>query len=218
MEKGEMIRDITVIIEPTGKRVPIKEVGEAVTAEQLLRALADKINLPADTLGVLIRELTHKQFLPNQSLGDAGIEDGEKLIADFMRTAGCFLPGTRVRLANNQQIPIESIKAGDELLSLNPETKTFSTGVATTCFIGTTSGYLIVNSTIKVTPSHLFFANGQWTQAGNLKVGDYLLKADGSEVAIESIELRQESSPIYLNFAQNNGNLQGCQEGWEPRR
>jgi hypothetical protein len=37
---------------------------------------------------VLIRKLTRKQLLPNQSLGNAGIEDGETLLADFERTAG----------------------------------------------------------------------------------------------------------------------------------
>ena len=82
------IRNLTIMVEQTGKRIPVEEIESSVTARELLDALANKINLPAGTNAVLIRKLTHKQLLPNQSLGKAGIEDGETLIADFERTAG----------------------------------------------------------------------------------------------------------------------------------
>lgn len=83
-----MIRNLTIMVEHTGKRIPVEQVEESVTAKELLDALASKINLPAGTNSVLIRKLTRKQLLPNQSLGSAGVEDGETLIADFERTAG----------------------------------------------------------------------------------------------------------------------------------
>lgn len=82
------IRNLTVVVEHTGRRIPVEEVDSSVKAQELLDALADKINLPAGTRGVLIRKLTHKQLLPGKSLGSAGIEDKETLIADFERTAG----------------------------------------------------------------------------------------------------------------------------------
>jgi len=83
-----IIRDLTVLVELTNKRIPVREVDGSVTAQELLNSLAEKINLPARTKGVLTRKLTHRQILPNQSLAAAGVEDGEVLIADFERTAG----------------------------------------------------------------------------------------------------------------------------------
>lgn len=82
------IRNLTIEVEHTGKRIPVEEIDEAVTSQEFLSALAGKINLPTGTRGVLIRRITRKQLLPQQSLKQAGIEDGETLIADFERTAG----------------------------------------------------------------------------------------------------------------------------------
>lgn len=82
------LRNLTVIVELTNKRIPIRELDNSVTAQELLAGLTEKINLPAGTKGILTRKMTHRQILPNQTLGDAGVEDNETLIADFERTAG----------------------------------------------------------------------------------------------------------------------------------
>lgn len=82
------IRNLIIEVEHTGKRIPVEEIDSTVAALELLNALAPKINIPIGTNGVLIRKVTRKMLLPNQSLGLAGIEDGETLIADFERTAG----------------------------------------------------------------------------------------------------------------------------------
>jgi len=83
-----VIHNLTAIIENTGKRILIEEMVSNVTVQELLEALAYKINLPSGTQSVLIRQLTRQQLLPSQSLAEKGIEDGETLIADFERTAG----------------------------------------------------------------------------------------------------------------------------------
>ncbi len=82
------IRNLTIMVEHTGKRIPVEEVDDTMTANELLTALANKVNLPAGTRGVLIRKMTRRQLLPDQSLQNAGVEDNETLIADFERTAG----------------------------------------------------------------------------------------------------------------------------------
>lgn len=82
------IHNLIIEVEHTGKRISVEEVDSNVTALELLNALGVKINLPTATKGVLIRRITRKQLLPNQSLSSAGIEDGETLNADFERTAG----------------------------------------------------------------------------------------------------------------------------------
>ncbi len=82
------IRNLTIMVENTGKRIPVEEVDGGVTAQELLDALASKINLPAGTNAVLVRKVTRRQLLSHQSLSSSGVQDGETLIADFDRTAG----------------------------------------------------------------------------------------------------------------------------------
>lgn len=83
-----MLRDLSISVEHTGKRIPIDEVDDSMTARELLVALADKINLPVGTAPTLTRRITRKQILSHQTLAQAGVESGEALIADFDRTAG----------------------------------------------------------------------------------------------------------------------------------
>lgn len=83
-----MLRNLTIVVEHTGKRIPVNEIDGDVTATDLLNALAGKINLPEGTRGVITRKKTHKQILPTQSLQSAGVESEDTLIADFERTAG----------------------------------------------------------------------------------------------------------------------------------
>ena len=80
--------NLTIEVEMSGKRIPIKEVNGSVKASELLEALTEQINYPRNAKGVLIRKATRKQILPGQSLDDAGVSSGETLIADFERTAG----------------------------------------------------------------------------------------------------------------------------------
>ncbi len=82
------LRDLTIVVEHTGKRIPVKEVDDQITAEELLIALGSKINLPEGTRGILTRKQTHKQVLPKQTLQAAGVTNEDILVADFERTAG----------------------------------------------------------------------------------------------------------------------------------
>lgn len=82
------LHNLSIVVENTGKRLPIEEIDNSVTAKELLEALAGKINLPVGTNAVLIRKTTRKQLLPQQTLAEAGVESNETLIADFERTAG----------------------------------------------------------------------------------------------------------------------------------
>lgn len=97
---SSILRDINVVVENTGKRIGISRIVETVTARELLTAIAVKINPPYGTNSVLIRVLTRKQLLPQQTLFDAGITDNETLIVDYERTAGGsmeFYPDGRLK-------------------------------------------------------------------------------------------------------------------------
>ena len=63
-----VIRNLTIVVEHTGKRINVEEVSASITVTELLNALAGKVNLPADTTGYLIRKATHKQLISEQSL------------------------------------------------------------------------------------------------------------------------------------------------------
>lgn len=59
-----------------------------LTVANILSAVAQKIKLPPGVVGTLIIKKTGKPIPPLMTLGEAGIEDNEVLIADFERTAG----------------------------------------------------------------------------------------------------------------------------------
>ena len=83
-----ILRNLTIVVEHTGKRIPVNQVDDQMTAEELLKALAGKINLPEGTRGILTRKQTHKQILPQQTLQTAGVVSDDIITADFERTAG----------------------------------------------------------------------------------------------------------------------------------
>jgi len=80
---AEMIRNLVVVHGASNKKIPIKEVAGDVTADEILNAVADQLDLPNSTEVTLCRKLTSKRLFPHETLSSAGIEDGEVLIAEF---------------------------------------------------------------------------------------------------------------------------------------
>lgn len=85
---GKQISNLKIVNQATNKTVPITSIDADVTAAELISAYANKVGLPANTHGTLMRKLTRQQLLPTQSLGSAGVEDDEVLIADMEMTPG----------------------------------------------------------------------------------------------------------------------------------
>jgi len=50
----------------------------------------------------------------------------------------------------------------------------------------------VADETIRATPEHPFWVNGQWKQAGELEQGDELLRSDGFKTPILTIEHQTE--------------------------
>ena len=82
------LHNLVIEVETTGKRIPVEQVDDQVTAQELFDAFAGRINLPAGTKGILSRKATHRQILPKQTLHEAGVQDRDVLVADFEKTAG----------------------------------------------------------------------------------------------------------------------------------
>lgn len=117
---------------------------------------------------------------------------------------GCFLPGTKVTLANKEQIPIERVTPGDHLLSYDHERQDFLIGTAQDIHYGLAAEYIVINGRIKVTPSHLFFANKKWVRAQGLKIGDELLSENATFIPVTTIERISNKSPIYNLYISDN--------------
>lgn len=117
---------------------------------------------------------------------------------------GCFLPGTKITLANGKTKNIEDIQVGDVILTFKNEVdNTLVPGTVKKLQTHTVSEYLIVNNKIRVTPEHRVLVNGQWTTAGEMKVGDFLRGENGEPVEVLSVEHQYGLVKVY-NFEVEN--------------
>ena len=105
------IYDLTLVVEHTGKRIPVEEVEGSVTPKELLDAVAHRCNLPTGTNSVLIH--FNNRLLPSQTITEAGIKDGELIIA--RHASGIHMWDDSFQSAANRQGP--DMRA-DSLLSI----------------------------------------------------------------------------------------------------
>jgi len=111
------------------------------------------------------------------------------------RGGGCFLPGTLITMADGTKLPIELVKTGDYVRTIN------SHGNVTTARVSAThkdssDGYLTVNETLRLTADHLLNVNGTWQEAARLSPGDYLRSEIGS-VNVSSVFYQAGLTPVY---------------------
>jgi PKD repeat protein len=111
---------------------------------------------------------------------------------------GCFIAGTLIQLPSGIK-SIEDIKVGDVVTSFDLKTNSIKESNVTRLTVHDDFSYMIINGIIKTTSNHPFYSDGNWTEAGNLSVGDKILHVDGLEHTIETIELSDELATVY-NF------------------
>lgn len=114
----------------------------------------------------------------------------------------CFAAGTEIATAEGEKA-IEDIEVGDLVWALDEQTRetkprqvvgTFSR-IATRLIVLSVGGEFI-----ETTPEHPFWVIGEgWVEAHNLAVGDRLWTLHGDRLAIDRIEYREGSFPVY-NF------------------
>lgn len=114
------------------------------------------------------------------------------------RGGGCFVGETEVLLADGTSKQIKDVKVGEKVLTRksedNPE---LVSAEVTDIHKATVPGYLIFNSTMKVTPEHRLFVNGSWKVAGDVMVGDTILDVQNNPVSIVSIEWQAGAVKVY---------------------
>jgi hypothetical protein len=118
-------------------------------------------------------------------------------------------------------VPIEKIKVGDKVLSFNEQTKQFEYKTVAHTFIGTKENLVHIKikgeKRLTTTTEHPFYVkkthkardalssddaddeDGEWVEAGSLKVGDRVLRSNGKWTRITRIEYEQKQITVY-NF------------------
>jgi RHS repeat-associated protein len=165
------------------------------------------------SLAETIESLLTQDLCPDELHYLIGSLIGGALVGKAANTLGaragrfCFTAGTLVQTAEGER-PIEEIKAGDVVLTADPERGGVPEwGKVTETFERTADGVLDVRAggqTITATPEHPFWVEGEgWTAAADLRPGDELLASGGGRVAVESIGRREGRFRVY-NFEVEN--------------
>ena len=109
----------------------------------------------------------------------------------------CFLKGTQILMADGSHKNIEDVQVGDTVMSYDTETGKYIGSAVVKTTKNDMDKYYIVNDTLKVTPGHVLFVNGQWTVSNDMKVGDQLLNANGERVTITSLKEIDATVDVY---------------------
>lgn len=111
----------------------------------------------------------------------------------------CFLPGTKVSMADGSYKNIKKVRIGDLVKSYH--NGQFVVGEVVNVYKHTPNEmppyYLIINNRLRVTPNHLIYVNNQWMPAGLIKIGDILLGENGEAIIVYSIDEVWEKVPTY---------------------
>ena len=119
-------------------------------------------------------------------------------------TLTCFVAGTMILTATGL-VAIENIKAGDKVISTNPETFETAEKTVLETYIMEDSKliHLVINGEeIITTETHPFYVKGKgFINAGELKVGNELLDSSGNILFVEKfdVELTEKPTKVY-NF------------------
>ena len=137
-----------------------------------------------------------------------GIQIGVSALAVFTgsmsKTMTCFVAGTMILTAAGM-VAIENIRAGDKVISTDPET--FETAEKTVLETYIREDSKLIHLTINgeelvTTETHPFYVNHRgFVNAGELKVEDQLLDSNGNILLIEKIEVELTDKPTTVyNF------------------
>jgi hypothetical protein len=111
---------------------------------------------------------------------------------------GCFAGDTPVLMDGGTTQAISSIRPGDQILTrIAGNDSSLQSAEVLGVHHQTAIGYLILNGSLRVTPNHRLWVNGQWQEAGYIQIGDQLLGSDNKLVPVQSIEWQLGKSEVY---------------------
>lgn len=118
-------------------------------------------------------------YSPTDTLCANGCSGGRCII--IITPPPCFPAGTIITMADLSSLPIEAVRVGDVVLAYDTATGRPSPGRVLRTFVhpyleGST--LIHVNDQLAATPEHPFFRNGAWAPAGEIGLGDRLLRME----------------------------------------
>ena len=112
---------------------------------------------------------------------------------------GCFTGDTKILMADGKYKEIKDIYTGDYILTKkSPDSdELVKARVYRSAEYDGWDGYLIINNKLKVTTNHMIYVNGEWKEAGKIKIGDRLLSEGGKKEIVKSIEKNNQPITVY---------------------
>ncbi len=130
----------------------------------------------------------------------AGPEGLILLLNCLVGGGGCVLAGTRIRMADGSEKRVEEVEAGDQVRACAIESESILDAVVERVARHRPEEmgdyYLRLNGTLRVTPYHPMYANGEWIPAGGLREGDVLLTIGGSR-RVETIDAVYDQAYVF---------------------
>jgi RHS repeat-associated protein len=141
----------------------------------------------------------------------------------------CFVKGTLIHTKEGL-VPIEEIKSGDEVLSYNQDTKQTEYKPVIETYIRYTETIVKLEiegeaKAVETTQEHPFYIrihkardsigddDGDWRDAGSLKIGDEVLSSVGTWQKIVGVEQKERSEQVYNFAVEDNHNYFVGQNG-----
>ncbi|HIH91964.1 TPA: hypothetical protein HA281_04115 [Candidatus Woesearchaeota archaeon] len=118
------------------------------------------------------------------------VSDGkEEFLVHNKAIIGCFIKGTKIKMANGSLRKIEQIKVGDQVKGFDIRNRKWKTCPVTERQIKKNAlGFYLINKKMKVSPVHKIYVNGRGKTPTEITLGDTL--SDGRKrVRVTSIEL-----------------------------
>lgn len=109
---------------------------------------------------------------------------------------GCFTPDTLITTYFGYK-EISDIKVGDNVLSYDTENGKIVYNPVTKIFAHNVTEILIINSMINTTGEHRFYTKRGWVASEELKIGDEILREDGTWISIVSKTKRHGEFVVY---------------------
>ncbi|MBW2995344.1 right-handed parallel beta-helix repeat-containing protein, partial [Candidatus Woesearchaeota archaeon] len=160
-----------------------------------LRDDADYNNITGNTIINNSNSGIYMNYVSYLVVDDNIVENNED---HGLRVSTCFLAGTSILMADGSYKEIEDVKKGDFVKSFDELTGAMTSGkVINTYFHDKTDSYLVINDVLKLTSNHPMYVNGKWKEAGDIKIGDVLMDKNGNDVAVVSVEIVEETVPVY---------------------
>ena len=126
----------------------------------------------------------------------------EKLVIDGL----CFTKGTKIKTDLNTVKNIEDISTNDQVLSYDHKQKKNVRNKVKRLFKRVVKRLAVVgigSSMFLATPEHPFFANGNYTPANELQIGDSILDCHGHHDVVTSLSFKDTLAEVY-NFEVEN--------------